>query len=239
MKSISTKNKQNIFVVFIVVLIFVLTIIGGVFLFQNIDKNNPSYNLDIIPEYSGKNYITLYGNIPDFNETDYQTTSFENYSNLDDLGRVGVAFANIGQDLMPTEERESISNIYPTGFKQEKYDIISGKYLYNRCHLIGHQLTGENANKNNLMTCTRNMNAAGMLPYENKVAEYIKETNKHVLYRVTPIFENDNLLANGVQIEASSVEDRCKTICFNIYVYNNQDGIKINYLNGESKLLKN
>ncbi len=170
------------------------------------------------------------------NDENTTNKSFEIYSELDSLGRVGTAFANVGMDLMPTEKRGSIGMVKPSGWHTVKYDIVDGKYLYNRCHLIGYQLTGENANEKNLMTCTRAMNTIGMLPFENRVAEYIKETKNHVLYRVTPIYENDNLLANGVIIEASSVEDRGSSLQFYVYVYNAQEGIEINYQTGESKL---
>ncbi len=166
------------------------------------------------------------------------TKSFENYGDLDSLGRCTVAFACIGQDIMPTEKRGDISSIKPTGWKSTKYDIVDGKYLYNRCHLIGYQLTAENANEKNLITGTRFMNVDGMLPFENKVAEYVENTNNHVLYRVTPIFKDKNLVASGVQIEAKSVEDNGKGISFNVYVYNNQPGITIDYLTGKSSLTK-
>ena len=155
---------------------------------------------------------------------------------MDKLGRCGVAFANIGTDTMPTEERGKIGQIKPSGWHTVKYDCVDGKYLYNRCHLIGYQLTAENANEKNLITGTIYMNVEGMLPFENKVANYIKETGNHVLYRVTPIFKENNLLANGVQIEAESVEDKGKGILFNVYVYNSQPKIEINYSTGESKL---
>ena len=195
-----------------------------------------SYNLDNIPEYTGDNYIVINNNEPNFSENDLSIESFELYSSKDYLDRCGTAYANIGIDLMPVEERASIGQIKPSGWHTIKYDIIDGKYLYNRCHLIGHQLSGENANPENLITCTRQMNVEGMLPFENKVAEYIKSTNNHVLYRVTPIFENNNLIASGVQMEALSVEDDGKGIKFNIFVYNVQDGIYIDYSDGTSKL---
>lgn len=182
------------------------------------------------------NYIILNDNNPEFNESDMTSDTFERYSSLDSLNRAGTAYANISIDLMPTEERKSIGMIKPTGWHTIKYDIIPGKYLYNRCHLIGYQLTGENANKLNLITCTRQMNTTGMLEWENMVANYIKETSNNVLYRVTPIYEGDNLLASGVQIEAYSVQDKGKGIKFNIFVKNIQDGIEINYKNGNSKL---
>lgn len=203
---------------------------------NNLFKESLSYKIEEVPEYSGKDYVEINNNIPYFNEEDKTTDSFEKYSSLDNLGRVGVAYANIGKDLMPTAERESIGGIKPTGWHTIKYDIIPGKYLYNRCHLIGYQLTGENDNERNLATCTRQMNTKGMIKWENKVAEYIKETNNHVLYRVTPIFKDDELLIRGVMIEAESVEDKGTGINFNVFVYNVQDGITINYQTGESKL---
>ena len=196
-----------------------------------------SYDMSNVPQYSGNSYVVLNNNKPNFTDEDYLKGSFEEYSELDTLGRCGVAYANVSVDTMPTEERGSIGQIKPSGWHTVKYDIVNGKYLYNRCHLIGYQLTGENANPKNLITCTRSMNTEGMLEFENQVADYIKETNNHVLYRVTPIFEENNLVASGVQIEASSVEDKCGDICFNVYVYNVQDGIEINYSNGDSHLL--
>lgn len=206
--------------------------------YMNKDANNEviSYNINEIPKYNGKSYIIINNNEPFFEEKDRITDSFEIYSAHDNLGRCGIAFANISKDLMPTEERGSIGQIKPSGWHTIKYDIVDGKYLYNRCHLIGYQLTGENANEKNLITCTRYMNTVGMLQFENKVAEYVKNTNNHVLYRVTPIFEGNNLLASGVEIETLSVEDNGEGIKFNVYVYNIQEGITINYSNGESKL---
>lgn len=194
--------------------------------------------MDEIPEFDESNaYVVINDNNPDFKEEDLTTKSFEKYSNLDELGRCGVAYANIGKDTMPTEERESIGQIKPTGWHTARYDCVDGKYLYNRCHLIGYQLTAENENEKNLITGTRYMNVEGMLPFENQVAEYIKETGNHVLYRVTPIFKENNLVASGVQMEAKSVEDNGQGVLFNVYVYNNQPGIEINYLTGESKLV--
>lgn len=195
-------------------------------------------SLEDIPEYSGKPYIVINGNEPNFSKSDFKSESFETYSDLDELGRCQVAYANIGEDLMPTEERGSISEVKPTGWINEKYDIVEGKYLYNRCHLIGYQLTGENANKKNLITGTRYLNVTGMLPFENQVADYIKETKNHVLYRVTPIFDGDNLVASGVLMEAESVEDNGEEISFCVYVYNVQPGIAIDYATGESKLAR-
>ena len=204
-------------------------------------KSNP-ISLDEIPEFDGKTpYVEINGNVPFFTEADMSESSYEKYSPLDSLGRCGITIACIGADIMPTEERGSIGSVKPSGWHTVKYDIVDGKYLYNRCHLIGYQLTGENANKENLITGTRYMNVEGMLPFENMVADYVKEENEegrnsHVMYRVTPIFVGTNLGANGVLIEAKSVEDNGADIEFCVYVYNNQPGIVIDYRNGESKL---
>ena len=187
-------------------------------------------------EYENEAFIELSGNIPEFSDDEITSKSFERYSQLDYLGRCGVAFACIGQDIMPTEERESIGQVKPTGWQLVKYDNVDGKYLYNRCHLIGYQLTGENANERNLITGTRYMNTEGMLPFENKVADYIEKTNNHVMYRVTPVFEGTNLLAKGVKMEALSVEDNGAGVCFNVFVFNVQPGININYANGVSTM---
>ena len=195
-----------------------------------------SYDISSIPDYTSDRYIIINENKPDFKDSDYETKSFEKYSDLDLLGRAGVAMANIGIDMMPTTKRESIGTVKPSGWQTVKYDFIDGKYLYNRCHLIGFQLTGENANPHNLITCTRSMNATYMLKFENEVAKYVKENNKNVLYRVTPIYDGVNLLAKGVQIEAASVEDHCNDICFNVFIYNVEDGVEINYSNGDSSL---
>lgn len=202
------------------------------------EETSPTYQVDDIPAYQGNLYVVLNNNEPNFSETDYTTTSFEHYSDLDSLGRCGVAFANVGLETMPTEDRGSIGQVKPSGWHTVKYDNVSGKYLYNRCHLIGYQLTGENANEKNLITCTRSMNTEGMLPFEDEVAEYVKDTGNHVLYRVTPIFEGDNLLATGVEMEAKSVEDDGKGVKFNVFVYNVQDGIQIDYKTGDSSLEK-
>lgn len=196
-----------------------------------------SADLENIPEYSNRPYIILNDNKPEFTEEELESSSFESYSELDSLGRCGIAIANIGLELMPKadEERESISSVEPTGWINKKYEIVDGGYLYNRCHLIGYQLTAENANEKNLITGTRYMNTEGMLPFENEIADYIKETRNHVLYRVTPIFEGNNLVASGVQLEAQSIEDNGEGICFNVYCYNVQPGITIDYATGESK----
>lgn len=187
-----------------------------------------------LPEFTGDPYVVVENNMPDFSEEELQTEAYEEYSELDELGRCGTAKANIGEELMPTEERESISQIRPSGWNNKAYDEVDGGYLYNRCHLIGFQLTAENANEENLITGTRYMNTEGMLPFENLVADYIKETDNHVLYEVTPVFEDDNLVASGVLMEAKSVEDEGEGVCFYVYVYNVQPGIEIDYATGES-----
>ena len=191
-------------------------------------------NIDDIPEYSGDPYVVLQDNWPDFDAGDLTTEAFETYSELDSLGRCGVAYANICLEIMPTEPRGDIGQVKPSGWQTAKYDCVDGKYLYNRCHLIGYQLAGENANKQNLITGTRYMNVTGMLPFENMVDDYVEETENHVLYRVTPVFVGDNLVASGVQMEAFSVEDEGEGICFNVFVYNVQPGIVIDYATGES-----
>ena len=233
-------KKQLIGLICILVLIGISSIFG-VDILNN--RENESFsnetietNIDIsgIPEYQDKIYIEINNNKPYFTEEDYTKESFEKYSDLDDLGRCGVAFANISKSIMPKEgeERESISNVKPTGWVQEKYN---GEYLYNRCHLIGYQLSGENDNELNLITGTRYFNVEGMLPFENKVADYIEDNQEnHVLYRVTPVFENDNLLAKGVEIEAYSIEDNGEGICFNVFIYNVEPEVNINYATGES-----
>ena len=189
-----------------------------------------------LPPYQGAPYVTVNGNRPNFSLEDLTTTSFERYTELDHLGRCGTAYANIGVDLMPTEKREAIGQIKPSGWHTVRYDdIIDKKYLYNRCHLIGYQLSGENANPKNLITGTRYLNVEGMLPWENKVANYVRSTNHHVLYRVTPVFRGNHLVADGVLIEAMSVEDRGKGICFHVFCYNVQPGIIIDYATGKSR----
>ncbi len=186
--------------------------------------------------YAEKPYIEMNGNKPLFEEM--TTKCFEEYAKLDALGRCGVAYACVGLEIMPTEERGAIGQVKPSGWHTIKYDIVDGKYLYNRCHLLGYQLTGENANTKNLITGTRYMNVEGMLPFENMVAEYAEETGNHVMYRVTPHFEGKNLVASGVQMEAYSVEDDGKGVCFNVYVYNVQPGIAIDYATGDSWLIE-
>ena len=235
-----TKLKQILTTIIIIIFFTGLAYITDNTYYNNENNTNKteitqSYNsINEIPDYSGQIYIKINNNIPYFNENEYTAEPFEKYSNLDEKGRCGVAFANICKEIMPPEgdKRGDISSIKPTGWKQEKYD---GEYLYNRCHLIGYQLSDEDANEQNLITGTRYFNVKGMLPFENEVANYIEEHKEnHVLYRVTPDFKEDNLLANGVEIEAYSVEDNGEGICFNVYIYNVQPGINIDYKTGES-----
>lgn len=202
-------------------------------------QENPLRYVDVLPGYTGKPYTVINDNIPFFTQEDIKnagTKSFEHYSDLDKLARCGPAIANIGKDIMPTEKRGPIGMVKPTGWHIIKFDFVDGKYLYNRCHLIGFQLAGENANPKNLITGTRYLNVVGMLPFENKVTEYVKRTNHHVLYRVTPIFQGQNLLAHGVLMEARSIEDN--DILFNVFVHNVQPGVVINYKTGEAKGIK-
>lgn len=214
--------------------------IGNNVIEQNASTNVNETVIDIenIPEYSGKPYISINGNVPYFEEHELTTESFEMYSQLDEFGRCSVAVASIGKDIMPKEDRGNIGSVKPTGWHTVKYDGIDGLYLYNRCHLIGYQLTGENANTGNLITGTRYMNVEGMLPFENMVADYVNETGNHVMYRVTPIFKAENLVASGVVMEAKSVEDDGEGILFNVYCYNVQPGIYIDYSTGESHVIK-
>lgn len=236
------KNKKAFKKLPLSVFIIISLLIGLLTYFQDdiirfIESySQPTYSLQEIPTFNMEPFITINNNVPEFSDKDYNIEAMEIYSELDALGRCGIAFARVGIETMPTEERGSIGMIKPSGWHTVKYENINGKYLYNRCHLIGFQLTGENANPRNLITCTRYMNTTGMLDFENKVAQYVKETKNHVLYRVTPYFKENNLLASGVQIEAKSVEDDGKGIQFNVYVYNVQDGITIDYKTGESSL---
>ena len=191
-------------------------------------------SVEYVPDFSGEPYVFIGNSKPDFENT--TTNSYETYAPLDELGRCGTAEACVGIDLMPTEERGSIGSVKPSGWQSAKYDCVDGKYLYNRCHLIGYQLSGENANKQNLITGTRYMNVEGMLPFENMVADYVKETDNHVMYRITPHFYGDELVARGVIMEALSVEDDGEGVCFSVYVYNVQPGVVIDYATGESRL---
>ena len=191
-----------------------------------------SFDLSQVPAYSGEPYVVVNNNNPFFKDSDLTTEAFEKYSDLDSLGRCGAAYANVCQEIMPTEKRGAIGMVKPTGWQTVKYDWVDGKYLYNRCHLIGYQLSGENANEKNLITGTRYLNVDGMLPFENLVADYVHETDHHVLYRVTPVFENSNLVASGVLMEAQSVED--DDVLFCVYCYNVQPKVTIDYATGES-----
>ncbi len=225
-KSKKIDSLEQLIFVSILIVIFLL---ASRFLPKNennnkiIQRSELSFSMEDLPEFDEATpYVVINENIPDFEEKYFTSESFEQYSELDELGRCGIAFANIGIDIMPTEERGAIGSVKPSGWHTVRYDIVDGKYLYNRCHLIGYQLSGENANTKNLITGTRFLNTEGMLPFENEVADYVKETKNHVLYRVTPVFEDENLVASGVQMEAESVEDRGEGVEFNVYVYNNQ-----------------
>ena len=201
---------------------------------ENATTIEETFDFAAIPAYEGKAYVAVNGNVPFFTEEELSSASYETYGELDPLGRCTVCVASVGQNLMPTEERGSIGAVKPTGWHTVKYDFIDGKYLYNRCHLIGYQLTGENANEKNLITGTRYLNIEGMLPFENMVADYVKETDQHGMYRVTPVFEGDNLLASGVLMEGKSVEDNGEGILFCVFAYNVQPGVSIDYATGES-----
>ena len=215
----------------VILLLIVLAV--SWFLSKN-DQPQYSATLDNVPAFSGQPYVIINNNEPEFTQEDMTERSYEHYSSLDSLGRCGYTMACIGVDIMPTESRESISEVKPTGWVQAQYDHVDGKSLYNRCHLIGFQLTGENANERNLVTGTRYCNVDGMLPFENMVADYVKETQNHVLYRVTPVFTGKELVCRGIQMEAYSVEDAGDGICFNVYVYNAQPGVVIDYATGEN-----
>lgn len=232
----SRKNKK--LVTSILSLIVLIAVVSYQYILPSYaykDNSNNTSDVISIPSYDNEPYKEVNNNKPTFTDSEKELTEKEEYSDLDSLGRVGVAFALVSKSTMPTTKRGSIGMIKPAGWHTVKYDFVDGKYLYNRCHLIAHQLTGQNANPKNLMTCTRSMNVDGMLPFENKVANYIKETNNHVLYRVTPVFDGDNLVANGAYMEAYSIEDKGK-LSFNVYVYNVQKGVIIDYKTGESKL---
>ena len=232
-----SKKKKKKFNTYVIILILALIIalykdaIKDTYSTSSTETILASYNIDNIPDYDGNSYVYINGNVPFFKEEDKSLKEFEEYGELDNLGRCTYSYANVSKNTMPTEKRERLL-VKPSGWHISKYDFIEGKYLYNRCHLIGYQLTGENSNEKNLITCTRKMNTGTMLEYENKVANYIKRTNHHVLYRVTPVFEGDNLLAKGVIMEGLSIED--DEIKFNIFVYNVQDGVIIDYSSGEN-----
>lgn len=202
---------------------------------QKVDAS--TYTLDDIPAYSGEPYVEINGNVPNFTDEDKARSTFEEYSPLDYLGRCGVAFMLASEETMPTEERGDIGDVKPSGWHTVRYNgVVEGNYLYNRCHLLGFQLSGENANEQNLITGTRYMNTEGMLPFENHIADYIDATGNHVLYRVTPIYTGENLVADGVQMEAYSIEDKGNGINFNVFCYNVQPGVVIDYATGESTL---
>lgn len=204
----------------------------------NADDVANDISIETVPEYDGNAYVEINENEPDFSEADKQIReAFEYYSDLDSFGRCGQAYANICPETEPEGEREAIGHIKPSGWHTVKYnDLIEGNYLYNRCHLIGYQLAGENDNEKNLITGTRYLNVSGMLQFEDEVADYVEMTGNHVLYRVTPVFEDDNLVASGVQMEGWSVEDSGDGICFNVYCYNVQPDIEIDYSTGESRI---
>ena len=201
---------------------------------ENATTMAETFDFAAVPAYDGKAYVAVNDNVPFFTEEELSSASYETYGELDPLGRCTVCVASVGQDLMPAEERGNIGMVKPTGWHTVKYDFVDGKYLYNRCHLIGYQLTGENANEKNLITGTRYLNIEGMLPFENMVADYVKETDQHVMYRVTPVFEGDNLLATGVLMEGKSVEDNGEGVLFCVFAYNVQPGVSIDYATGES-----
>ena len=227
-----TKGTKNS----ITKLIITVIAVAAVLIWQWTNEPPHVLSLADVPEYSGDLYVIISQNMPDFTNEELVTEAYEYYSPLDYLGRCGYAMACLGPELMPTEDRESISHIKPSGWVQAQYDFVEGKSLYNRSHLIGFQLAGENDNASNLITGTRTMNAYGMLPFENMVADYIKETGNHVIYRVTPIYGGNDLVATGVQMEAMSVEDYAQGICFHVFVYNVEPGVEIDYATGESWL---
>lgn len=196
------------------------------------NSENRSFFMDQIPEYSGEPFVVINDNIPDFTEEECSSGAFEYYGDLDYLGRCSMAEAMVTPEIMPTEERGEIGMVKPSGWHTVKYENIDGRYLYNRCHLLAYELTGENANEQNLITGTRYMNVTGMLPWENKIAKYVKETKGKVIYRVTPVFKDRELVARGVHMEAESIGS--EEIRFNIFVYNVQPGIGIDYANGDS-----
>jgi len=229
-------KKKSLLLVWVLLLSLILSGCGIADFLNPKQTESPLVQLDSLPPYSSSPYVALNGNVPFFTEEEIRSQSFESYSELDALGRCGVTLACIGIDLMPTEDRGSIGQVKPTGWQTVKYDVVDGKYLYNRCHLIGFQLSGENANVKNLITGTRYLNVDGMLPFENMVADFVKETEMHVMYRVTPIFQGQELVARGVVMEALSVEDQGEGIQFCVFCYNVQPGIQIDYATGESRL---
>lgn len=233
MRKLSKKEKKLLWGVLLLALAALVRIF-----FPGGEDIAHAVSVEDVPAYSGQPYIIINDNKPLFTEEELTADSYEHYGQLDGLGRCTVTMACIGRDLMPTEDRGEIGKVKPTGWVQNFYDNVDGGALYNRCHLIGFQLTGENANKENLITGTRYMNVEGMLPFEDEVADYVRRTGNHVLYRVTPIFEGNDLVASGVQMEAQSVEDGGKGVQFHVYVYNVQPGIVIDYATGENRTQK-
>lgn len=231
------ENRKKKIKIFTGVLVLIAVVLMSINLIWQFNDNNSDEVSFKIPAYSGEAWVEINNNDPFFKDDEITTESFENYSSLDELGRCGTAYACLSQELMPTDERGAIGSIKPTGWHTVKYpEVIEDNYLYNRCHLIAWCLSGENANEENLITGTRYMNVEGMLPFEEMVARYIDETDNHVMYRVTPIFEDNNLVASGVLMEAYSVEDKGEGICFCVYCYNVQPGIEIDYRTGESRI---
>ena len=247
-KNNSNINKNSNIKQILILIFFIIIITIGIYITNNYKDNENngneqlvnSYTLDTIPEYSSEAYITIKNNIPNFNNEDFTTSSFENYSDLDEYGRCGVAFANLNKEgTMPKEDesRKSLDKVIPSGWQDTEYPEINVDNLYNKCHLIAYSLSAENTNDKNIITGTRYFNISGMTPFENQVRKYLNDNpDKHVLYRVTPIYEEENLVASGVTIEAESVEDKGASICFYVYIYNVQPGVIINYETGESKL---
>ncbi len=229
------KKKKGVIITSICSLLVGAAVIAEVVIGGDTGSKESYVSVAEVPEYEGEPYVILDGNEPSFTEEEMTTTAYEEYSPLDRYGRCGTAEACVGEELMPDEKRGDISSVKPTGWQSARYENVEGGSLYNRCHLIAYQLSGENANEENLITGTRYMNTEGMLPFENLVAEYVHETDHHVMYRVTPVFENDNLVASGVQMEAESVEDNGKGVKFNVYVYNIQPDIVIDYETGDNR----
>ena len=234
------RKKRNLFKKPLIALLILLALlIGGYFAKDYIapDVSEPPISMQDIPEFAGEPYVVVNGGVPYFAEEEITTESYEKYSELDELGRCGIAMACLGIDLMPTEERGDINNVTPSGWKQAQYDCVPNKYLYNRCHLIGHRLAGENDNEKNLITGTRYLNIDGMYDFEEYVDHYITETENHVMYRVTPIYKEEyDLVPWGVLMEGYSVEDNGEGIQFNVFCYNVQPGVVINYYDGSSYL---
>lgn len=247
-KNNSNINKNSNIKQILILIFFIIIITIGIYITNNYKDNENngneqlvnSYTLETIPEYSSEPYITIKNNIPNFNDEDFTTSSFENYSDLDEYGRCGIAFANLNKEgTMPKEDesRKSLDKVIPSGWQDTEYPEINVDNLYNKCHLIAYSLSAENANNKNIITGTRYFNISGMTPFENQVRKYLNDNpDKHVLYRVTSIYEEENLVASGVTIEAESVEDKGASICFYVYIYNVQPGVIINYATGESKL---